>query len=121
MTLNPKTFKSLEFLLLVVTNLAAWLATFGSTVSPHDAVIFSAVSAAFYALARGLAKFNADTKPYWRTTEFWIGVIAAVIVAVGDLQGVISDNRIKQLIALLTFALMVARGLAKQPATQVLP
>jgi hypothetical protein len=121
MTFNTKTFRSLEFLLLVLTNIAAWLLTFGSTVSPHNAVIFSAASAAVYALARGLAKMNADVRNYWETSEFWIGVIGALIVFIGDLQGVLSDTKVKQLIAGLTFALMIARGLAKAPATQVLP
>lgn len=121
MPFNIKTFLRLEGFLLVITNLAAWLATFGNTVSPKNAVIFSAASAGFYALARGLAKMNADTKNWWQTSEFWIGVIGALIVVVGDLNSTIGDSRAKQLIAGLTFLLMVARGLAKQPATQVTP
>lgn len=117
--MKRSTFTSMEFILLVLTNAAAWLATTGSTVTTHNAWVFSAASAGVYALARGLAKFNADGKPWYMTSEFYVAVLGAVAAVVGASQGHISDTLSKELLALIGAALAVANGLRTPPAEAV--
>jgi hypothetical protein len=119
--INIHTLKTWPFVVLVLTNLATWLATLGSTVSPHNAYLFTAASAGAYALARGFAKFNSDTGDFWKTTEFYVVIIGAIVAVLGATQGHVSDNLMKELLAGLTFASMIARGLALAPATQLPP
>lgn len=116
MPVNIQTFKSLEFILLVLTNVAAWLATTGSTVTTHNAYLFTAASAAVYALSRGLAKVNTDGKPFYLTTEFYVAVIGAAVAFLGASQGHISDTLLKELLAALAAASAIANGLRTPPA-----
>ena len=113
--INTQTFKSWEFILLVLTNAAAWLAAAGQNVSQHDAFIFTALSAGVYALARGLAKVNSDGKPIYQTTEFWVAIIGAATAAVGDLQGHVGQHTLALVLAALAAASAIANGL-RQPA-----
>jgi hypothetical protein len=113
--INVNTLKSWSFLLLVLTNAAAWLATAGSTVTSHNAFIFTAASAGVYALARGLAKVNADGKPIYQTTEFYVAIIGAATAIAGNLKGHVPDSTLKLLLAGLTAASLVANGLRTPP------
>lgn len=117
--INLDTLRSWQFILLVLTNVAAWLATTGSTVTSHNAWLFSAASAGVYALARGLAKMNADGKPFYQTTEFYVAVLGAAAALVGASQGHISDTMSKELLAFIAAATMIADGLRQPPASQV--
>jgi len=116
--INFNTFRSTEFVLLVLTNAAAWLATTGNTVTSHNAWVFSAASAGVYALARGLAKVNTDGKPFYFTTEFFIAVLGAAAALVGASQGHISDTLMKELLAFIAAATAIANGLRTPPAQQ---
>lgn len=117
--INLNTVKSWSFLLLVLTNAAAWLATAGSTVSPKNAVLFSAASAGAYALSRGLAKVNADGRPVYQTTEFWVAILGAATAVVGNLNGTLPDSTMKLVLAALAGLSVVANGLRQKPAEQV--
>lgn len=114
-------FKSLEFILLVLTNLGAWAATAADTLSTRQAVIASTLSVVAYALARGLAKFNADGKPFYFTSEFWIAVLGAAGAGLANLNGTIPDSTLKLALAGVAAATMIANGLRTPPAvgTQV--
>lgn len=109
--INLTTLRSWEFLLLVLTNVAAWLATTGSTVTTHNAYLFTALSAMVYALARGLAKVNSDGKPIYLCTELYVAVIGALVAFLGAMQGHISDTLLKELLAGLAAASAIANGL----------
>lgn len=113
---NWNTLRSTEFIVLLLTNVAAWLATLGNTVTLHNAWLFSAASAAIYTLARGLAKINSDGKPIYFTTEFWVSILGAAAALVGASQGHISDTLMKELLAGIGFLLMIANSLRTPPA-----
>jgi acid phosphatase family membrane protein YuiD len=118
---NRNTLFSLPFILLVLTNVAAFLATTGGTVSSHNAWVFAALSAGVYALSRGLAKFNSDGKPFYLTTEFWVAVLGAVGAVVAASQGHISDTLMKELLAFIAAATVIAEGLRTPPSKAVGP
>lgn len=113
--INVNTFKSWEFVVLLLTNAAAWLSTTGSTVQTKDAFVFTAVSAGAYALARGFAKFNADGKPFWKTTEFYVVLIGGASAAWAGFQGHISPTAFTEVGAFLTAAAAIANGLRTPP------
>lgn len=117
--MTRKTFTSLEFVLLVLTNVAAWLATAGGTVTSHNAFIFTAASAGVYALARGWAKLNGDPKAWFHTSEFWVSVIGAATAIVGNLQGHVADSTLKLILGALAAAAAVANGLRTPPSQAV--
>lgn len=117
--INKNTLKSWEFILLVLTNAAAWLAAAGQNVSQRDAFIFTALSAGVYALARGLAKINSDGKPIYLTTEFWVAVIGAITAFVGDLQGHVGQHTLALILAALAAASAIANGLRQPPANNL--
>lgn len=117
--INTHTFKTWPFVLLVLSNAAVFLATLGNTVSQHNAWVYAAASAGVYALARGFAKFNTDASNFWQNTEFYVAILGALAAVVGASQGHISDTLMKELLAGIAFASMIARGLALAPVTQV--
>jgi hypothetical protein len=119
--ISTHTLKTWPFVLLVLSNLGVFLATLGSTVTQHNAWVFAAASAGVYALARGFSKFNSDTGNFWQTSEFYIAILGALAAIVGASQGHISDALMKELLAGIAFASMVARGLALSPGTQTPP
>ena len=114
--INVNTLKSWTFVLLVLTNVAAWLATMGSTVTTHNAWVFSAASAGVYALARGLAKVNADGKPFYKTTEFYVSILGAAAAVVAAAQGHIGGTMEKELLAFIAAASAIAEGIRQPPA-----
>lgn len=115
MALNPKTFRTLEFLLLVLTNAAGWLLALVDYIPADYAVYATAGSAAVYAIWRGLAKMNADTKDYWHTTEFWVGLAATIPTAIAAFGDVIPANVYGILQATIAAGLGLGAGLRKQP------
>ena len=121
MNFNKETFKSLEFLLLVITNVAAWLAQSTGTLSTHWAVYATAGSAGLYALARGLAKVNADAKSYWNTTEFWVAVLASIPAIITAEQSIISPHVYVMVQSVIAGLLAIASGYRKIPTVQAGP
>lgn len=86
---NPKTFKTLEFLLLVVSNVAGWLVVIASTLPDSWGIYITAASGALYAFWRGESKQGADIKDYWHTTEFWVALLTSAPAIVGAFSSVI--------------------------------
>jgi hypothetical protein len=123
LTLNASTFRSMEFVLLVLTNVAAWLANLANVggVSNHDAVLISAASAGLYALARGLAKVNTDGKPIYETTEFYVAILGAVAAVVAKMDGTIGTTLAQELLGFIGAATAIANGLRTPPALAVAP
>lgn len=113
--MNAKTFRSLEFLLVVLTNGAAWLASAGDWLDPRYATYATAGSVALYALARGLAKFGSDVKDYWRTTEFWLAVLGSAGSMIAAFDNVIPSRQYALIQAVIIAALGIANGMRKQP------
>lgn len=119
--INLSTLRSWEFVLLVLTNAAAWLANLADTggVSDHDAVLVSAASAGLYALARGLAKRDYDGKPFYMTTEFYVAVLGAATAVVAKLEGTIGATTVQELLGFIAALTAVANGLRTPPAQAV--
>lgn len=119
--INLSTLRSWEFVLLVLTNAAAWLANLADTggVSDHDAVLISAASAGLYALARGFAKVNSDGKPIYMTTEFYVAILGAATAVVAKLDGTIGATTAQELLGFIGALTAVANGLRTPPAQAV--
>lgn len=120
MTISTARFKSLEFVLLVLTNIAIYAnVVAGNTLDHRAAIIASSISVGAYALVRGLAKFNADGKPFYQTSEFWLAVIAAAGVVVSNLQGEIGAQLMSYIVGGLALLTAIANGLRTPPAKAV--
>lgn len=117
---NRESFKSLEFYASIITVLATWATSLvdSGTLGTHTAIYVTAAVATAYAVTRGLAKINVDTKNYWETTEFWGVVLAGATETLGAWQGLINVTAFKYLSGLLVLALMLNQGLRKQPLIQ---
>lgn len=119
---NTKTFKSWEFLFLVLATAGAWLTSLASSeVGNNSAVYITAGAAAVYALARGLAKVNHDSKDWWQTSEFWASLIGAGVAAAAALEDTISTHTFGLIMATLGAAMALANGLRKVPVVQAAP
>jgi hypothetical protein len=112
---NPKTFRTLEFLLLVVSNLAAWLLVIVDYIPDRFGIYASAASGALYGLWRGLAKANADTRDYWHTTEFWVAVLASAPVIIGAFADTIHPTTFGILQTGIIALTGIAMGIRKEP------
>lgn len=116
MSFNLKTFKSLEFLVLVLAAVGPWLANAASTaISNQQALVFNIAAAAVYALARPLAKWKTDVKDYWHTTEFWVFVLGSIAAAVGVAADTLGGVYWGQLQGLLAAAIMIGNAMRKDP------
>lgn len=117
-TVSLARFKSLEFILAVLTTLGAWAAQLAGAgnVTAHDAILLTAASAGFYALARGLAKVNTDAKPFYMTSEFYAALIGAGTAVAGQLDGAIGANTMQLILGGLAVLQMVSNGLRTPPA-----
>lgn len=112
---NRKTLRSLEFLLVVLTNAAAWIASAADWLDPRYAAYATAASGAIYAISRGLAKMNADTRDYWRTTEFYVAILTSLGSVAAALADVIPAQTYAFLQGSIIAAVSVAMGLRKEP------
>lgn len=112
---NPKTFKTLEFLLLVVSNLAGWLVVLASSLPDRWGIYITAVSGGLYAFARGQAKHNADVKDYWHTTEFYVSLITSAPAIIGAFSNVIDVKTYTVVQGLIVALTGIAMGQRKDP------
>lgn len=119
--INLSTLRSMEFVLLVLTNVAAWLANVADVggVSDHDAVLVSAASAGLYALARGLAKVNTDGKPIYMTTEFYVALLGAAAAVIARTQDTLGPTTTQELLGFIAAATAIANGLRTPPVQAV--
>jgi hypothetical protein len=114
MPFNPKTFKTAEFIAFALTTLGAWVGTLTGSVGSNTAVWTTAISATLYALARGVAKSNADVKDFWQTTEFWALALGVGVEVVGYWQDIIGPDTAKWITSLLGLGLALMQY-RKQP------
>lgn len=54
-------------------------------------------------------------KPGWKTTEFWVTVLASVGAVAAAAQGVLPDKYAALAVAFSSAAYAISRGLAKKP------
>jgi hypothetical protein len=121
--LNPKTFKTLEFLLLVLSNLAGWLLALADYMPDRWAIYATAGSGALYALWRGIAKQNTDVKDYWHTSEFYVSIITSLPAVIGAFADTLDARSYGIIQAGIVAFLGIANGLRKDPmvATGAVP
>lgn len=120
--LDRKTLLSWEFLALLLTNVAAWALTMAdSGVGHNSAVYWTAGSAGLYALVRGLAKVNHDSKDWWQTPEFLLAILAAIITTVAALASTINEHTYGILMAALLGLSALGNGVRKVPIIQADP
>lgn len=118
--LNRRTLLSWEFLVLALTNVAAWLAAMAeSSVGYNSAVYWTAGSVGVYALVRGLAKVNHDHGDWWQQSEFLLALLGAGVTSLAALQDVINAHTYGILMAILTTLTALGNGIRKVPAVQV--
>lgn len=113
--INPKTFKTLEFLLLVLSNASAWVLALVDYMPSRYAIYATAISGAGYALWRGLAKVNADTKDYWQTSEFYVAIATSIPNVIGAFADVIDPKTFGIVQSLIVMLTGIAMGTRKQP------
>lgn len=116
MGFNPKTFRSLEFLVLVLGAVGPWLADMASSqISHQQALVCNILAAGVYALARPLAKWKTDVKDYWHSTEFWVFILGSIAAMVGVAAETIGGAYWLQLQGLLGAAIMIGNAIRKDP------
>jgi hypothetical protein len=64
-----------------------------------------------------------ETRPGWKTTEFWVMVLALVVSTVQEAVGLfnITDNRVLLFQSIIVGAYTLSRGLAKAAVPNVVP
>jgi hypothetical protein len=112
---NPKTFRTLEFLLLVLANVSAWLLVIVDYIPGRYGIYATAAAGAGYALWRGLAKVNADTRDYWETTEFWIALLSSAPAIIGAFADTIHPETFGIVQSAIVMLTGIAMGLRKEP------
>lgn len=115
MAFNPKTFKTLEFLLLALSNVSAWLLVIVDYIPGSWGIYATALSGAGYALWRGLAKGGADVKDYWHTTEFYVALMSSAPNVIGAFADVMDPMQFGVVQSFIVMATGIAMGLRKQP------
>src|SRR3954451_18782140 len=73
--------------------------------------------------ALGTAPVAVETRPGWKTTEFWVMVLALVVSTVQEAVGLfnITDNRVLFFQSIIVGAYALSRGLAKAGVPNVAP
>ena len=116
--MNWDFLKRTSFWIAVATVVGAWAAAAAGQLSPDWAVIMTAISSGAYALSRGLAKYDADLKAGWKTTEFWVAVVSLVVCVAAAVPGEVAAQ-VSGIATLIISALyLVSRGLAKNAAAE---
>jgi hypothetical protein len=112
---NPKTFRTLEFLLLVLSNVAAWLLVIVDYIPDRYGIYATAAAGAGYAVWRALAKVNADTRNYWETTEFWVAILSSLPIVIGAFADTIDPETFGIVQAAVIGLTGIAMGIRKEP------
>ena len=107
--------KRTEFWIALLATIGAVFANSQGWITPEYAAIVATVSAAAYALSRGLAKYNNDLKRGWKTTEFWVGLVGAAVVVFESVSGNISADTVVILNSIIGVIYAISRGFAKMP------
>jgi hypothetical protein len=69
------------------------------------------------------APVSVETRPGWKTTEFWVLVLGLVVTTVQQAVGIfnISDSRVLLVQGFIVSAYAIARGLSKAGVPNVAP
>lgn len=111
---NRKTFKTLEFYVLVLGALGPWIANWASVqIDNQDALVGNILAAVVFALARGFGKMKSDTKDFWHTTEFYAVILGSLAAGVGVGVNTIGGMYWLQLQGLLAAVIAIMNGLRK--------
>jgi hypothetical protein len=80
-------------------------------------------AAGTHTVTLGAASVAVETRPGWKTTEFWVMVLALVVSAVQEAVGLfnITDNRVLFFQSIVVGAYSLSRGLAKAGVPNVAP
>jgi uncharacterized membrane protein HdeD (DUF308 family) len=106
---------STAFWTTVAFALGAWLAAVVTTFPAEYAAIVSTASVVAYAISRGIAKYDADLKNGYKTTEFWIAVAQIVVVVLATVPGAVQDKVAGVLVATIAAVYTITRGMAAPP------
>jgi len=116
---DKSSWRSTEFLQAVLLGLGAVLAQAGGLVpAPYGSVVL-AVSAAAYAVGRGLVKRDdslGGVKPGTTTTEFWLNLLNQVAAVLSAASGAVDPAAAAILLAVSNAAYSFSRSLAKSGA-----
>ena len=118
-----KGFKKISFWVTLLGSLLSYMAALKELVPPTYALIITTVLTAAYNILRGMDKAVDDnpTKPWYRTTEDWLGIGAQIQNAIVTMQtGGVSTDFMLKMNTILTAAMMVGRDLAHVEPKDVL-
>jgi magnesium-transporting ATPase (P-type) len=93
--------------------LAAWILSFLDVIPPQYGAIASAVAAVLYAISRGIAKKDNDLRLGYKTSEFWLSVLAILGMAVAAVPGALPASVATIVSATVVAGYAIARALAK--------
>lgn len=105
-------FKTVGFWLAAITTIGAAVTASGAGLGSLEsgiALALSGLTAAGYAAFRAFKKSEDPTKPAWKTTEFWLSVVAAM-VSIAYATGLVSDGSMADKIVGGVAALLAMAG-----------
>lgn len=114
---NTKWYERTEFWIALLGMIGGWVLALTNVVPAQYAAYLTAASAVAYAISRGLAKYNADFKLGYRTSEFWLAVIGVGVIVAQAIPGHISAQVAALLSALVAAFFQISRGMAKTEGT----
>ena len=95
--------------------IGAWLAAVMDVLPAEYAAVISTASVVAYAISRGIAKYDADLKNGYKTTEFWVAVAQVIVVVLAAVPGELQDNVAGVLVATIAAVYTITRGMAAPP------
>ena len=111
--MNKDTLKSTEFLMALAIGVGSLIAGLAGVLPAAWAGMAATISAAAYALARGIAKYNADFQKGIQTTEFWLALLTVAGTVAATVPGSIPTKIGAVLAAIVAAFYAASRGLAK--------
>jgi uncharacterized membrane protein HdeD (DUF308 family) len=112
--------KSTAFWTTLSLAAGAWLAAIGGLVPTSYAAVIATASVVAYAISRGIAKYNADFKGGYKTTEFWIAAAQVVVIVCTAVPGAVTDKLAAILVASIAAVYTITRGVATPPQEEEL-
>jgi len=106
-------FRTTEFWITLFTVIGVFIAGLTNTVSPQYTIYLTTGAAVAYAVSRAIQKYGADLKHGYMTTEFWVGILSAGLVAVQTVQGNLPNHTAALAITVITAVLAAVRAFSK--------
>lgn len=105
--------RTTEFWITLFATAGLFLAGVTNTVSPIYTIYLTTAAAVAYAASRAVQKYGSDLNKGYQTTEFWIGLISAGLVALQTVQDNLPNHTAAIAITVITAALTALRGFSK--------